>query len=257
MHYAACSIYRLFFMLNIAVSLSRINAVALILQTILIILLALHNQSSGFFQTIVLSHLVASAFGYVVGSFPTAYFLVRWKSNIDIRSAGSGNVGTLNSYEVTNSKAIGAIVLLIDLLKGVVTVLLTKVIFEDHFSVFASAGIGAVVGHNFPVWLGFKGGRGLATGAGVMLMLAWMFVPLWMMTWFAGQKISKDVNVGNAAGILAVFLIGVFAPESLLVKMIPSDAPVIEFRIFIGLVAFVIGARLIEPVREFFFGQTT
>src|SRR5512140_1590079 len=112
--------------------------------------------------------LLSGATGYLLGSFPTAYILVRWKSKTDIRMVGSGNVGGLNSYVVTKSKALAAIVVLIDALKGVAAVLIAPLITGDSFIFMAAAGIGAVLGHNFPVWLRFKGGRGLATAAGVL-----------------------------------------------------------------------------------------
>jgi glycerol-3-phosphate acyltransferase PlsY len=198
-----------------------------------------------------LSHILAGVIGYLFGSFPTAYFLVKWKSNLDIRKAGSGNVGTLNSYEVTNSKLVGVLVLVIDLVKGVLAVLFVKGVMGDEFATLAWGGIGAVLGHNFPVWLGFKGGRGLATAAGVMLVLGWMFVPIWMAVWFVGNKVFKDVNIGNACGTMAILLVGVFAPLSVLVKMIPDSAPVFDFKIFIVVLALVILSRLIQPVREY------
>lgn len=195
--------------------------------------------------------VLAGVVGYVVGSFPTAYLLVKWNSNIDIRNAGSGNVGTLNSYEVTNSKSVGTSVLIVDLLKGVAAVFFVRMIFGGAFAPLAFGGIGVVLGHNFPVWLGFKGGRGLATGAGVMLMISWMFVPIWMSTWFVGNRITKDVNVGNAIGTCAVLLVGVLTPEFLLEKIIPEGAPVLWFRIFILALVLIILARLVQPVREY------
>ena len=204
-----------------------------------------------------MSLILAGALGYVLGAFPTGYFLVKWKSNVDIRNAGSGNVGTLNSYEVTNSKLVGVIVLLIDLVKGVLAVLVVKALVGNEFATLASGGIGAVLGHNFPVWLGFKGGRGLATAAGVMLVLGWVFVPIWMAVWFIGNKISKDVNVGNALGTIAMLFVGLFAPLSLLANVIPDTAQVTDFRIFIVVLAMVILLRLIQPVKEYFLNRNS
>lgn len=203
----------------------------------------------------VVAYILAAVLGYVLGSFPTAYLLVQWKSNIDIRKAGSGNVGTLNSYEVTNSKAVGAGVLVVDLLKGVLAVFLVKVAISTEFSVLALGGIAVVVGHNYPVWLGFKGGRGLATAAGVMLMLGWLLVPIWMATWFFGNKISKDVNIGNAIGTIGVLLVGLLTPWSLLSRTIPDSTSVLEFRSFVVALVLVILARLVEPVREYIVNQ--
>ena len=199
-----------------------------------------------------LPYLLAGGLGYLIGSFPTAYLLVKWKSRIDLRTVGSRNVGTLNSYEVTNSKTVGAIVLVVDLLKGVVAVLLTRTIIGNEFSLLAWAGIGSLLGHNFSPWIGFKGGRGLATAAGVMLVLSWMLVPVWMIAWFVGYKSSKDVNVGNAIASLSVLAAALLTPDSWLIKVIPDGATVGAFRMFTAILVFVILLKLIEPVREYF-----
>jgi glycerol-3-phosphate acyltransferase PlsY len=199
----------------------------------------------------VISYVLAAFVGYVLGSFPTAYLLVRWKSNIDIRKAGSGNVGTLNSYEVTNSKAVGAGVLLADFLKGMLAVLAVHSLIGSDFATLASGGVGAVAGHNFPVWLRFKGGRGLATAAGVMAMLGWMFVLIWLAAWFLAHRAAKDVNVGNAVATIAILLVGLIVPAPVLQDMIRIDAPLVEFRIFLAVLSLMIVLRLVEPVREF------
>lgn len=199
-----------------------------------------------------LHYLLAGGLGYLVGSFPTAYLFVKWKSRVDIRTVGSGNVGTLNSYEATNSKTVGAVVLLVDLLKGVLAVLLAGTIMGNDFPNLAWAGIGSLLGHNFSPWIGFKGGRGLATATGVMLILSWMFIPIWMVAWFAGYKASKDVNMGNAIATLSILAITLLTPESWLKKVISDDASVDAFRIFIAVLVLVILLKLIEPVREYF-----
>jgi len=199
----------------------------------------------------VLSLGIAGVLGYLLGSVPTAYLLVRWKSNIDIRTAGSGNVGTLNSYVVTRSKLVGAAVLLVDVLKGVGIVLLAKVLFEGSFANQAIAGIAAVVGHNFPIWLNFKGGRGLAPAAGVMLALGWIFVAAWGTWWFLGFRVSKDVNVGNAIASIATLLLILFSPDVVLARFAQVDALGGEFRYFALVLFGIILSRHIEPVANF------
>ena len=144
------------------------------------------------------SLLLAAVVGYLIGSIPTAYLIVRWKSKVDIRKAGSGNVGTLNSYEVTRSKLVGVLVLVVDLLKGVSAVLLAAAIAPGMgFGASAVGGISAVVGHSFPFWLKFKGGRGLATAAGVLMPLQWLVVLFWGFWWAIGFFLTRNVNVGN------------------------------------------------------------
>jgi glycerol-3-phosphate acyltransferase PlsY len=209
------------------------------------------SVNNNLFRIVVLPFLLAGAVGYLLGSFPTAYLLVRWKSDLDIRKHGSGNVGTLNSFEVTDSKAVGVGVLLIDLVKGVLSVLIVGGFISNDFPILATGGIGAVLGHNFPVWLGFKGGRGLATAAGVMLLLGWAFVPLWMFAWFVGKLISKDVNIGNAVGTLAILAVALLVPAQVLAGLIPENAATDEFRWYVVVLAFLILVRLAAPVREY------
>ena len=198
-----------------------------------------------------LSHVIAGAFGYLLGSFPTAYLLVRWKSNIDIRNAGSGNVGTLNSYSVTKSKLVGGAVLLVDLLKGAGIVLLAREFFDNSFAIEATAGIAAVVGHNFPLWLSFKGGRGLAPAAGVMLALGWLFVAAWGIWWFLAFRVSKDVNIGNAVACLATLAMILFSPEVVLARFVSVDVGGGEFRYFALALFGIILSRHVEPVVKF------
>lgn len=197
------------------------------------------------------SFFLAVTLGYLLGSIPVAYLVVRWRSDLDIRNQGSGNVGTLNSYEVTNSKTVGIVVLLLDLIKGLVAVYLAKQFISDDFRILATAGVASVIGHNFPVWLGFRGGRGLATAAGVMLMLGWIMVPFWMFVWFIGNKIFKDVNVGNALATISMILVVILNPFYLLTSVIPNNATAIDFKIYTAVLALVILVRLIQPVRQY------
>ncbi len=127
-----------------------------------------HQGINGLTTPAVFPLLLGGLLGYLLGSIPTAFLLVRWKSRVDIRTSGSGNVGTLNSYQVSGSKVVGFIVLVADFLKGFFAVWGTTALLGSSFEATATAGVGSVLGHNFPFWLRFHGGRGLATAAGVM-----------------------------------------------------------------------------------------
>jgi acyl phosphate:glycerol-3-phosphate acyltransferase len=144
--------------------------------------------------------------GYVVGSFPTAYLLVRWKSRIDIRKAGSGNVGTLNSYLVTRSETVGFAVLLLDCAKGAGAVLLGAALGDGEVLNAATAGAAAVAGHNYPVWLGFQGGKGLAPATGAMGLICWPVIPVWMILWLAAYLRPRKVDLANAVATGLVLL---------------------------------------------------
>ena len=150
--------------------------------------------------------------GYVVGSFPTAYLLVRWKSRIDIRNVGSGNVGTLNSFLVTRSWLVGGIVLVADILKGAGAALIAAGLANGSMLHAALAGISATAGHNYPVWLGFRGGRGLAPAAGAALVVYWLIVPAWLVLWTVSFAIIRSVNPANAMASGLLLFAGAVVP---------------------------------------------
>ncbi len=204
-----------------------------------------------FLQLDVLSLVLAGILGYLIGSIPTAFLIVRWTSNIDIRTEGSGNVGALNSLEVTKSKFAGGAVLLLDLLKGVVAVVVSSVLLDDQFAVQATGGVAAVVGHNFPVWLKFKGGRGLATGAGVLLVIGWVFVAAWLLLWGLGFILTRHINASNALASVLTILAVCVAPAAVLSPFVGQTIPLSELRFFCVVLFIVILLRHIDPVHEY------
>src|SRR6478609_10319929 len=114
--------------------------------------------------------LLALAFGYLLGSIPFGLVLTRLTGGPDLRAVGSGNIGATNVLR-TGSKALAAATLIGDMLKGTAAVLLAAHFFGREAAL--AAGLGAVLGHVFPLWLKFKGGKGVATYIGVLLGLAW------------------------------------------------------------------------------------
>ncbi|MBI3314469.1 MAG: glycerol-3-phosphate 1-O-acyltransferase PlsY [Candidatus Omnitrophica bacterium] len=117
---------------------------------------------------VVLSALVA----YIIGAVPTAYLFGRWLKGINIREYGSKNVGATNAIRVLG-KGPGAVVLAIDILKGVVpTVWVARALGIHDPMALVTIGLAAVIGHNWTIFLGFKGGKGVATSLGVIIGLA-------------------------------------------------------------------------------------
>jgi acyl phosphate:glycerol-3-phosphate acyltransferase len=116
------------------------------------------------------STLIVLILGYLLGSIPFAYLLARRHRGIDLRLAGSGNVGAANLLRTTTKK-IGVSAMALDMGKGIATVLVARQI-EPGAAAPTVAGIAAVLGHIYPVWLGFKGGKGVATTCGVFAVLA-------------------------------------------------------------------------------------
>ena len=191
--------------------------------------------------------VLSGVLGYLIGSIPTAFLVVRWKSSVDIRRAGSGNVGALNSFEVTRSK----LVLFLDLLKGVLATLVAAWMFGHQFSIQATGGVAAVTGHNFPIWLKFKGGRGLATAAGVMFVVCWVAVFVWGVLWAIGFALTRDVNAGNTIASLVEMSGFLLMPATGASLCGSEPLPIGELRVFALVLFLVILSRHLEPMREY------
>lgn len=157
-----------------------------------------------------LSFAIIAAAAYLLGSLPTG-FLVAKAKGIDIRSVGSGNIGATNAIRVLGLRA-GIFVLLMDALKGYLAVVwlgsglahLLHVPLAGLQAAQLIAGIGAVLGHNFTPWLRFKGGKGIATTAGVYLALAPLAVGIALLTWVLVTVTTRYVSVGSIVAALAL-----------------------------------------------------
>ncbi|MCB1485924.1 MAG: glycerol-3-phosphate 1-O-acyltransferase PlsY [Bauldia sp.] len=155
-----------------------------------------------------LSILAALAIGYLLGSIPFGLLLTRFAGLGDVRAIGSGNIGATNVLR-TGRRDIAAATLVADCLKGTVAVLVAGALFGSDGAMVA--GLGAFLGHIFPVWLKFKGGKGVATYLGVLLGLAWpaalIFAVVWIATaWFTRYS-SLSALVASLATPLALFLL--------------------------------------------------
>lgn len=152
-----------------------------------------------------LFYFPALPLAYLLGSFPTAYILIRLFKKKDIRTTGSGNVGALNSYRSSKSVSLALTVLLIDALKGYLPVWLYHLYFPAADSLLLLLiGIGVVVGHSFPVWLGFRGGRGLAVTAGFFLAVDPRVPALWVLVWLVYFLLIRKHII---ASLVATFLL--------------------------------------------------
>jgi len=138
--------------------------------------------------------------GYLLGSIPTAYIVSRIRKGIDIRNVGSGNMGAANVIRQIGTHE-GIFVGLIDVAKGVVAILIAQTLNISEPWVFGT-GFGALVGHNFPVFAGFRGGRGSATIIGIFLVLApeAMLVTLAIIAipFFTTRKFTSAILIGFA-----------------------------------------------------------
>jgi len=188
---------------------------------------------------------------YLIGSVPFAYILVKLKSKKDITKEGSGNVGTLNSLMVTGSKAIGGIVLILDLLKGLFPVYFMLFIMQtDYFAVMIGS-CGIIMGHNYPVWLKFKGGRGLAPGAGIFLILNYFIIIGWLLTWLLVFLFKRKVLIANTAATFAlpVYIVIINLLPALVVNESTRGFSLSYFTIFSIVITIIILSRHTEVFR--------
>jgi len=155
-----------------------------------------------------LSYALIAIAAYLLGSIPTGFLVARAKG-IDIRKVGSGNIGATNALRVLGKPA-GILVLLVDALKGWVAVRVVAMLIVEQFSsadatdgnrVLAAilASVFAVLGHNYPCWLGFKGGKGIATSAGVLTALVPWALLIILSVWIVLFAVTRYVSIGSLA----------------------------------------------------------
>ncbi len=176
-----------------------------------------------------MNYLLATLFSYLLGSVPFGYLVARAKG-VDIRKVGSGNIGATNVFR-TLGKGPGILTFVLDFAKGLVATLLlsrlavalTSAPPEGHFPyIQLLAGVAAVIGHSFSVFLGFKGGKGVATGAGLAVGLApasaGIGFGVWILTFLLSRYVSVASILAAAAVGTCVWIFGPFDP----VRLVPS-----------------------------------
>lgn len=151
--------------------------------------------------------LIVAVGGYLLGSIPFGVITTRLGGAGDLRQIGSGNIGATNVLR-TGRRDLAAITLLGDGLKGAIAVLAAKVLTHDNAAACAIAGGAAFVGHLFPVWLKFRGGKGVATFYGVLFAVAWPVGGLAALTWLAMAALFR---ISSLAALTAAALAPLFA----------------------------------------------
>ena len=142
------------------------------------------------------STILALVTGYLLGSIPFGLLLTRWTGRGDIREIGSGNIGATNVLR-TGSKGLAAATLLLDLAKGAAAVLIAQRLWPDAVN-YAAAG--ALLGHLYPVWLRFKGGKGVATLLGILIPLFWQAALVYALLWFG---LLLFLRISSVSGMIA------------------------------------------------------
>jgi glycerol-3-phosphate acyltransferase PlsY len=153
------------------------------------------------------------AIAYLLGSIPFGYLLVRLFLHQDIRATGSGNIGATNVAR-SGAKGLGLATLALDVLKAVAAVLLAKHFFPGNMEIETLAAVAAILGHVFPVWLGFKGGKGVASALGVYLALSWPAGLCALGVFLVILIFTRYVSLGSVIGALTLpFFFYYFVPD--------------------------------------------
>ncbi|EHL5790431.1 TPA: glycerol-3-phosphate 1-O-acyltransferase PlsY [Listeria monocytogenes] len=164
--------------------------------------------------------ILLSLLAYVIGSIPSGLWIGKIFYKKDIRDFGSGNLGATNSFRVLGIKA-GSIVTVMDILKGTVATLLPfffQLNVDHHF--WLLTGAFAIIGHSFPLFAGFRGGKAVATSAGVILAYAPLLFVAALVVFLVTLKVSKYVSLSSMVGALAALIISLFMGDWILIILV-------------------------------------
>jgi glycerol-3-phosphate acyltransferase PlsY len=163
---------------------------------------------------------LAFGIGYLLGSIPFGLLLTKAVGGPDVRTIGSGNIGATNVLR-TGRKGLAFATLLCDVLKGTAAVLIARAYGSEQMALLA--GFAAFLGHLFPIWLQFKGGKGVATYIGVLLAICWpgmlLFCALWLLVAFASRYSSLAALVASALTPPALYLLGLPSAAALFLAL--------------------------------------
>ncbi|HAO6013150.1 TPA: glycerol-3-phosphate 1-O-acyltransferase PlsY [Listeria monocytogenes] len=174
--------------------------------------------------------ILLSLLAYVIGSIPSGLWIGKIFYKKDIRDFGSGNLGATNSFRVLGIKA-GSIVTVMDILKGTVATLLPyffQLNVDHHF--WLLTGAFAIIGHSFPLFAGFRGGKAVATSAGVILAYAPLLFVAALVVFLVTLKLSKYVSLSSMIGALAALISSFFMGDWILIILVACIATFVIWR---------------------------
>ncbi|OWJ65368.1 glycerol-3-phosphate 1-O-acyltransferase PlsY [Inquilinus limosus] len=190
---------------------------------------------SSFDPTSIWAVAAAAVLGYLLGSIPFGLVLTRAAGLGDIRSIGSGNIGATNVLR-TGHKGLALATLLLDGGKGAIAVLVAG-LFDPMLAVIA--GGGAMLGHIFPVWLGFKGGKGVATALGTLLAIMWPVGVLCCLVWLAMAALFRYSSLAALAAIAAAPVLAWALSGTTILGAVWTDLPRAALALFIAVLVFL------------------
>ena len=197
-----------------------------------------------------MNYVLSIIIGYILGSVPTAYLILKWQKGIDITKNGSGNVGALNSFRVSKSKPIAASVFIIDLMKGWISVLIVASFYPGDYIFPMITLIAAVLAHCYSPWINFKGGRGLATAAGGGLLLSPIILALWILLWIISYLVKNNSHVANFAASLFAPIISFVAGDFFNGHSAIHAINNLQFGTSLSILFIIILTKHIQPLRS-------
>lgn len=167
--------------------------------------------------------IIVAVIAYLIGSVNFSVIFSKYFAGFDVREKGSGNAGSTNVLRTVGKKA-AALTLLCDILKGVVAIALAILIgniasFDNRSLLVQIAGIGVVVGHTFPIFFGFKGGKGVATALGVLLMSNWKIGLICLIFALVLIALTRMVSLGSISAAILFPILSIFVTDSYIVSV--------------------------------------
>ena len=175
-----------------------------------------------------MNYILTLLISYFVGTISGSYIIGNLFLNKDIRKYGSGNAGTTNAMRVLGKKA-GVLTFLIDFLKGALVTLIIRRIFGGEFVPLAI--LGAVIGHDFPFYMKFKGGKGVATTLGALALFNFPLTIICYVVWVLGTVLTKMVSVGSI-----LFFVSIIIVYSFMSNLAMSNILIIDIIALIGII---------------------
>ncbi|MCE5304593.1 MAG: glycerol-3-phosphate acyltransferase [Chloroherpetonaceae bacterium] len=196
-----------------------------------------------------LTQIFVFLISYIIGSIPFAYIFTKKYKNLDLTKEGSRSLGAMNAYESSHNIWIGIMVLIADLGKGALTTAIA-INFEQSIAITFWSSIGAVLGHNFSIFMKFKGGRGLAVSTGALMLINPIGVIIWLILYFIARYVlTSNVHLDNLFACVLTPIILLFTPDFILWDLsIYSFYDIREYRILVAILSGLIIIKHIEPI---------
>ena len=164
-----------------------------------------------------LTYLLIFAMAYLLGSISFSYIFIKKFHKKDLRNEGSGNLGMLNSYEASKDKVLTFAILMLDMTKAIYCIALVNLLFYESYLIGTIiAGIGIILGHNWNIFLRFRGGRGLAPAAGISMVVNFYPLIIWLASWTISKAFTKNIHISNCISSILTIAILWISPSDLI-----------------------------------------